>query len=196
MPRPVDRTAFLANPTRFKIAEFCNQSERSLEEIAERLGRASGSLSQPTTMRKKKALLTKARRGADGRGGKRVFRLNPDWRSALAEARDRQCPDLPVAGQELLLVPLADTPAACEAIAAGIEGIEWAARLTGEWAGLLVATVADSSGETTVRVVKALGSAGRQARRLHLEEVMSPARLRDWSRAISVSSSTRLPPGR
>lgn len=196
MTKALDRTAFLSDPTRFKIAEFCSGEGRSLGEIAARLGRSSGSLSQPETMRKRKALLTTTRRGADGRGGTKVFRLNPVWRDAVAMARTRQRPELPATSQDLLLVPLADTPAACTVIASGVDEIEWAARLVGESFGLLVAPTPDASGASTVRVLKALGPAGQQVKRLHLREVMSPARLHDWSRAIAASrGGNELPSG-
>jgi len=196
MAKAIDRTAFLSDPTRFKIAEFCIGEWRSLEEIARRLGRASGSLSQPRTMHKRKVLEAKTRQGADDRGGTTVFRLNPAWQKALAIARTRQRPELPTTGQDLLLIPLADTPAACKAIPAGIMEVEWAAQLVGESFGLLVAPSPDATGASTMRVLEALGVAGQQIRRLHLKEVMSPARLHDWSRTVAAPRpGNELPPG-
>ncbi len=198
MAKSLDRTSFLAQPTRFKIAEFCHLEWRSLEEIATRLGRAPGSLSQPETMRERKALMTKMRRTADGRGGSKVkvYRLNPTWEADFAAAKMRQRPELPATGQEVLLIPLADTPEACEAIAGGIDEVEWAAQLVGESLGLLVAPSPDPTGGSTIRVLKALGPPGRQARRLRLHEVMSPSRLQDWSSSIALPrSGSALPSG-
>lgn len=197
MAKSLDRTAFLADPTRFKIAEFCSSEWRSVEEIADRLERPSGSLSQPKTMADRKALETKTRPAADGRGGgTKVFRLNPSWRANLNEARDRQRAEAPVSGQDLLLIPLSDTPEACALLAEGIEEIAWAAQLGGESVGLLVAPIADPSGASTMRVLKALGPVGRQARRLQVKEMMSPAQLREWSHAVAAGAGRELPLGR
>lgn len=185
MPSRLDRTAFLSEPTRLKIAEFCREEPHSVVEIARELGRSTGSLSQPETMLKKKALKSARRKGADDRGGTTVFRLAADWVPALEEARSRRQPELPATGQELLLIPLAQTAAACAVIADGIDEVEWAAEVSGESVGLLVAPRVDRSGANTLRVLSALGSAGEQARRIHLRTVMSPARLREWAAEVA-----------
>lgn len=193
----LDRTSFLANPTRFKIAEFCSSEWRSAEEIAEQIGRPSGSLSQPKTMVGKKVLQTKVRPAADGRGrGTKVYRLNPRWRRNLEAARARQLPEVPANGQDLLLIPLSDTPEACALLAEGVEEIAWAAQLAGESVGLLVAPAVDPSGASTMRVLRALGPVGRQARRLQVKEAMSAARLHEWSRSVAADGGRELPPGR
>lgn len=194
MAKRLDRTSFLANPTRFEIANFCNSEWRSAEEIAEQLGRPSGSLSQPKTMAGRKALQTKTRPAADGRGT-RVYRLNPRWRPDFEAARARQRPEAPASGQDLLLIPLSDTPEACALLVEGIEEIAWAAQLAGESVGLLVAPVVDPSGASTMRVLRALGPVGRQARRLQVKETMSAARLREWSRSVAADGGSELPAG-
>jgi hypothetical protein len=197
MPQSLDRTSFLADPTRFEIAEFCISEWRSVEEIAARLGRPSGSLSQPKTMARRKILRTKTRPAADGRErGTTVYRLDPRWRPDLEAARARQRPQAPPSGQDLLLIPLADTPEACALLADGVEEIAWAAQLAGESVGLLVAPAADPSGASTMRVLKALGPVGRQARRLQVKEAMSAARLREWSRSVVADGGRELPPGK
>jgi len=197
MAKSLDRISFLSKPTRFKIAEFCDGEWRTLDEIGAMLDRAPGSLSQPKTMRKEGALKTKSRLGADGRGGTeaRAYRLNPSWRNVLEMARTRQRPELPAVGQELLLIPLAATSAACAKIVDGIDEVEWGARLTGETFGLLLAPAADATGASTSRVLEALGPVGHEARRLHLKEVMSPAGLQSWSRSVASRSSNELPDG-
>jgi hypothetical protein len=196
MPKSLDRTNFLANPIRLAIAEFCSSEWRSADEIAERLGRPSGSLSQPKTMAERKVLKTKTRPATGGGGRKaKVYRLNPSWRPDLEAARARRRPEGPANGQDLLLIPLSDTPEACALLADGVEEIAWAAQLAGESVGLMVAPAADPSGAATMRVLKALGPVGRQARRLRVMEVMSAGQLREWSRSVIAGESRELPPG-
>jgi DNA-binding transcriptional ArsR family regulator len=182
MPPKVDRTAFLLEPTRMKIAELCRDESLSLSEIAAELGRPSGSLSQPRTMLRRKALIEGQRGGAsDGRGGARTFRLNGNWKSALDEARLRRRPNWSTVRRDLLVVQLADTPAACAAVAEGIPDIEWGAQVRGAVTGLVLAPSADGDGASTVRVVAALGAVSARVAELHLSDVMAPAELREWS---------------
>jgi hypothetical protein len=161
MAKSLDRTAFLSEPTRLLIAELCRDEALTDEEIASLLERPSGSLSQPKTMRTHKALVRgKKRRPSDGRGAAETSRFNPDpvWGEALDEARRRQRRVWTAGRQDLLLIPLHETPAACAAIATGIAEIEWGAQLAGERAGLVVAPQAGTDGASTIRVVQALGS--------------------------------------
>lgn len=183
MARAVDRTAFLLEPTRLRVAELCSEEALTFEEIASRLNRPSGSLSQPRTMRKHKALVeARKRKAPDGRGSAKAFRFSSakDWREALDEARLRQRPAWATSKQDLLLISLRETPAACAAIAAGIDEIEWGAQLGGERTGLVVAPEIDTDGVSTIRVVEALGSVAEVAR-LQLDRVMGPGELREWS---------------
>jgi hypothetical protein len=83
----------------------------------------------------------------------------------------------------LLVISLADTPAACATIAAGVEGIEWGARLKGEVSGLALAPEADPDDAATMRLIEALG-AQRPITRLHFSEVMGPGDLRDWASRV------------
>lgn len=196
MTNGVDRTAFLSEPTRLRIAELCRDEALTTQEIAAMLERPSGSLSQPKTMRKHKALIeAKKRRPSDGRGQAKAFRLNPAWKGALDEARLRQRPAWSAVRQDLLLIPLSETPAACVAIAAGIEEIEWGAQLGGERTGLVVAPEPGANGTSTIRVVEALREV-TQLMRLQIGDVMSPNELREWSaRAVRRPNSTgELPP--
>jgi hypothetical protein len=193
MAKALDRTAFLAEPTRLKIAELCSGEALTDEEIAGLLGRPSGSLSQPKTMRAHKALLRgKKRKPSDGRSAAETSHFNPApvWSEALDEARRQQQRAWTPGEQDLLLIPLHETPAACTAIAGGIEEIEWGARLMGERAGLVIAPQIGTGGTSTIRVVQALGSLNGIAR-LQLGDVMGPDELRRWS-ARSVGGSSAM----
>lgn len=197
MTKALDRTAFLSEPTRLRIAELCRDEALTDEEIASLLNRPSGSLSQPETMRKHKALVrAKKRKPSDGRGPAAASRFNPApaWREALDEARRRRSA-WATTKQDLLLIPLRETPAACAAIAVGIPEIEWGAQLAGERTGLVVAPQADVDGASTIRVVEALETVAEIVR-LQLSNVMNPGQLRAWSaRAVRGSSSAGdLPP--
>lgn len=197
MAQSLDRTAFLSEPTRLRIAEICKDEALTFEEIAAMLERPSGSLSQPGTMLKHGALVEDKRRRkrVDGRSKARAFRLAKSWRSNLGEAQERRRPPWADREQSLLLIPLSETPAACAAIASGIADIEWGARVNGESVGLVVAPQSDADGSSTVRVVQALQGVARITR-LQLNQVMSPSELREWSgRAVQGSSSAgELPP--
>lgn len=191
MTKTVDRTAFLSEPTRLRIAELCSEEALTLEEIAERLQRPSGSLSQPRTMRKHRALIAAKKRGpSDSRGPAKAYRFNSSsaWKEALDEARLRQRPSWATANQDLLLIPLHGTAAACAAIAAGIDEIEWGARVGSERFGLVVAPEADIDGVNLIRVVEALGSDPEIAR-LQVGRVMGPGELREWSAQAASRSS-------
>ena len=195
MSKAVDRTAFLSEPTRLRIAELCREEALTLEEIAASLGRRPGSLSQPKTMRERKALLSGKRKPADGRGPAKTYRLNPAWEEALEEARSRQRPPWATARQDLLLIPMSEMPTACAAIAGGVIGIEWGAQVRGERMGLVLAPESNSDSASTVRVLKAL-EAVAQIATLELGHVMSPGELREWSaRAVREPGSIgQLPP--
>ena len=198
MAAPLDRTAFLSEPTRLRIAELCYEEDLADEEIAASLERPLGSLSQPGTMRAHKALIRgKKRKAADGRGAVETSRFNPAtvWTEALEKARRQQHPAWPGAKQDLLLISLRETPGACAAIAAGVPDIEWGAQLGGERTGLVVAPQVDTDGASTIRVVEALGPVADVVR-LQLSKVMSPGELQAWSnRVVQRSGSTgELPP--
>jgi hypothetical protein len=197
MAKSLDRTTFLSEPTRLQIAELCRAEELTDEEIALTLGRPLGSLSQLKTMRTHEALLRgKKRKSVDGREPAKTSRFNPhpEWVEALEEVRRRQRPAWAEMPQDLLLIPLSETPAACAAIAAGIPEIEWGAEVTGERLGLVVAPQSGGDGANTGRVVKALGGIAQIAR-LHLRDVMSPHELRAWSERVAGASPTgELPP--
>lgn len=196
MAKGVDRTEFLSEPTRMRIAEMCRGQALTFEEIARRLGRTLGSLSQPATMVKHGALVRerRSRQRADDRGGATAFCLSRRWEGALDEARQRQRPAWGQLRQDLLLIPLSETPAACAAIAEGIPEIEWGAEITGERLGLVVAPQSGGDGTSTSRVIRALADVGQIAR-LHLERTMSPHELRTWSqRVVSGPEKRELPP--
>jgi len=192
MPKSLDRTAFLSEPTRLQIAELCSEDDLTDEEIAAALGRSLGSVSAPRTMRAHGALIRgKTRKATDGRGAAKTSRFNPAsvWTQALEEAQRQRWVDRPGSSRDLLLISLRETPAACAAIAAGIPDIEWGAQLGGERTGLVVAPQVDRDGASTIRVMEALGSEVDVVR-LHLDEVMSPPELRSWSARVAPSRSS------
>ncbi len=193
MSSKVDRTAFLREPTRLAIAELCRDEALTLAEIAADLGRSPGSLSQPKTMVDHGALVSGTRRlGADGRGGGRTFRLNPDWEPALDEARRSGAPTWRAGHQDLLLIPLSDAEAAAAILSSGIPPeVEWGARVHGAGSGLLLAPA--QSGRGTLRVIRALGDIGSRVAELHLSKIMAPVELQAWC-AAEGSIDRRLPP--
>jgi hypothetical protein len=184
MSKPVDRTRFLSEPTRLAIAELCLGRTLTLGEIAHKLGREPGSLSGPETMADHGALKRRKRRAASqGRREATSYAFNPAWRAALDAARAARERRRWTPGRDLLVISLADTPAACATIAAGVEGIEWGARLKGEVSGLALAPEADPDDAATLRLIDALG-VQRPITRLHFSEVMGPRDLRDWASRI------------
>lgn len=195
MSSKVDRTGFLLEPTRLEIAELCRDEALTLAEIASHLGRSPGSLSQPRTMLREGALVVGTRRlGADGRGGGKTFRLNPDWEAALDEARRSKEVEWPLHHQDLLLVPLADSEVAAAKLAAGVPPeVEWGARLHGAFSGLLLAPAPDRGERGTLRVVEALGEIGTRVVALHLSSIMTPNELQAW--CAGEDPKRRLPPG-
>jgi DNA-binding transcriptional ArsR family regulator len=188
----VDRTRFLEEPTRLRIAELCRDEALSLAEIAAELGRQPGSLSQHRTMLDWEALVAGEPRASDGRGQAKTYRLNNDWEEALVEARRRRRPSWPDARQELLLVPLADVPAACAAIAEGIADVDWGAEVRGGMSGLVLAPAL--GGGSTVRVIERLREIAPRVVPLQLGDVMGPGELREWSREAAGLSTKELPP--
>jgi hypothetical protein len=190
-----DRTAFLAEPTRLKIAEWCASERLSREEIARRLDRPSGGLSAPDTMIRRKALVVVGVAAAR-HGGRRaeLLRLNPTWRKPLAEALRRRLPGGLEPGTDLLLIPLAATESACTVIANGNVELAWGARLEGEQLGLILSPRRDPQSRATIRAVAALDSAGVRAARLRLQSVMAPEELREWARIVSGNELDELPP--
>jgi len=167
MAKEADRIAFLAEPTRLKIAEWCASESLSREEIARRLNRASGSLSAPDTMLRRKALIA-AGSSAGARGGRpaELLRLNPAWRRALTEALGRRLPGALEPGTDLLLIPLAATETACSVLASGKVEMEWGARMDGEQIGLILSPRRDPQSRATIRAVAALDRAGVRAARV------------------------------
>lgn len=185
MTQRVDRTRFLSEPTRLAIAELCLGRALTLGEIARKLGREAGSLSGPETMAEHGALKRRKRPAASrGRRQATTYLFNPLWRDALEDARAAKERRGWTGGRDLLIVSLADTPAACTTIAAGVEGIEWGARLGGELSGLALAPASDPDNAITLRLIDAL-SVQRTVTRLHFSEVMGPAELRDWADRVS-----------
>lgn len=197
MKQRVDRTRFLSEPTRLAIAELCLGRALTLGEIARELEREPGSLSSPGTMAEHGALRRRARRAASrGRQGATSYVFNPAWRDALEAARAASERRGWTGGRDLLVVSLADTPAACNMIAAGVEGIEWGAQLGGEMTGLALAPVGDPDGAGTLRLIAALG-AQRPVMRLQFSETMGPSELRSWASRVSAEDGTKgqLPAG-
>jgi len=192
MSKRVDRTRFLSDPIRLRIAELCRDQPRTRAELATALGRDAGSLSQPRTMANRGALEERSRaKASDGRPAK-VYRLKKSWQPALKSAREQQQPAWPEDGQDLLLIPLANTADACAAIARGIPDIEWGAPVRGGAAGIVIAPLQGRNGAGTLRVLKALGGVAPQIMALHLGAPMSASALREWSRQVD---GKELPPG-
>lgn len=185
MQTRVDRTRFLSEPTRLAVAELCLGRALTLGEIARQLGREPGSLSSPETMADHGALKRRGRRAASrGRRGATSYIFNPAWREALDAARASNEHRRWTGGRDLLIISLLDTPAACTTIAAGVEGIEWGARLEGEMSGLVLAPTSDPDSAATLRLIDALG-AQRPLTRLHFSEVMGASELRNWANRVS-----------
>jgi hypothetical protein len=182
MSRALDRTAFLAQePTRLLIAELCQHKALTHAAIARQLQRSPGSLSQPKTMLKHRALVKVNRKKASKAQRAPTFRLNKSWWKNVEEAKQLQRPARLSSQQVLLLIPLRDTPAACAALASGIEDVAWGARVSGGTIGLILAPSADVNGAATVRVVAALGEGARDVWELRLEDMLGPADLRRWA---------------
>jgi hypothetical protein len=193
MSKEVDRTRWLSKASRAEIAEFCRDEDRTHGEIAAELERSPGSLSQPTTMLEQGVLVRGAPRGGlNGQGPVTTYRFNDEWGEALDEVRrSNASPGLGDA-RDLLLIPLADTEAVCAVLARGVPpGIEWGARVHGAMSGLILAS---ESERATLKVVEALGSAGRGAVELHLSGVMWPTDLCAWC-AEGGSEAPELPSG-
>src|SRR5580700_7662148 len=129
-----DRTKFLASdPTRLKIACWCNAGPLSRTEIASRLKRPSGSISAPDTMLRRGTLVDAGHRTSGGPGrGAQLLKLNPRWRKAMQHALDARLPATLAPGTDLFLIPLTSLLRACEVLAGGEEEINWGVRLEGE----------------------------------------------------------------
>lgn len=192
-----DRSGFLAaDVTRFRVAEWCDAEPMSREMIAERLDRPSGSLSAPKTLLKHGALVPAGYATAKSAGPRaQLFKLNPDWKTALEEARQLLRPVALEAGTELLLIPLAGTEDACAAIVNDATEIAWGARLDGEQIGLLLSPLRDPAGGTTIRTVSSLEKAGVKPVRLRLQAPMPPEELRRWATNVVGNDKRRLGTG-
>ena len=169
---------------------MCRSESLTLREIASQLDRPPGSLSQPATMLAHHALvLGKRKKAAVGRRGARTFRFNSRWKSHLEEAKALEEQSAwSIKHRDLLVVTLADTARACDAIAKGIAEIEWGAQLGGEVGGLILATSADPDGAGTIRVMNALGPVAARLTRLRLSDVMSAKELRGWAERVGRGS--------
>jgi hypothetical protein len=194
MAERADRLAFLAEPTRLKIAGWCESESLSREEIAKRLGRPSGGLSAPETMLRRGALVSDGF-GAAGRSGRRpeLLRLDAAWRKPLAEALQRRPPGGLEPGTDLLLIPLVETESACAAIARGELETEWGARLEGEHLGLILSPRHDPQSRATIRAIAALDRAGVRAARVRLQDLMAPDELREWANIVCGTDPPELP---
>jgi hypothetical protein len=136
-------------------------------------------------MVKRGALEERSRsKASDGRPAK-VYQLKKSWKKALEGAQERHRPTWPMPGQDLLLVPLADTAAVCAAIARGIPDIEWAVAVHGGGAGLVLAPSPLTNGVSRIRVLDALREAAPQIMTLHLGKPMNATDLRAWSSEVA-----------
>ena len=199
MAAPRDRVAFLASSeTRLRIAQWCATEALSREEIAERLNRPSGGLSAPNTMARRKALVP-AGYTSPSENGRRaeLLKLSPSWRAVLRRAEQLRPPGALIAGTDLLLVPLAETEAACQVISAGAPDIDWGMELAGDQLGVLLASRRDGRGQSTIRVAAQLERAGAHPMRLRLNTPMSSAELQSWAKqVISPRPKRSLPRGK
>jgi hypothetical protein len=197
MSNQVDRIRFLDDPTRLEIARLCRDEWLTRAEIAVKLGREAGSLSQPKTMLGRGALEKRPRKkGSDGRGST-AFRLKRSWRKALDEARARTSPAWPVPGQDLLFIPVGEITGACAVLAAGVPGIAWGAQATGGpggLGGLVLAPSVDDDGINTIHLIEALKGGVPGIARLQFGETMSKSELQMWSSRVS-GRGAELPPG-
>lgn len=187
MPDRVDRIRFLAEPTRLEIARLCRDHWLTRAEIAVKLGREAGSLSQPKTMLKRGALEMRPRKkGSDGRDST-TFHLKRGWRMVLDEARAQASPAWPTPGQDLLVIPIEEVPDACEVLAKGVPGIAWGAQANGGrggLGGLILAPAVDADGANTIRVIAALKGSTPGIARLQLGKTMSKTELQSWSARV------------
>jgi hypothetical protein len=128
----------------------------------------------------------KRQKAAVGRRGAKTFRFNPRWKRHLEEARTvEEKSAWSIKRRDLLVVGLADTARACDAIANGIAEIEWGAQLGGEVGGLILATSADPDGASTIRAMDALGPVAARLTRLQLSGVMPAKELREWASRVN-----------
>lgn len=187
-----DRIRFLSDPIRLRIAELCHHEWRTQGELSTELGREAGSLSQPRTMARRGALEERPRSTASSGRRAKTYRLKKSWGSALETAMEQQRPAWPEPGQDLLIIPLADTADACAAIAKGIPDIEWGATVRGGIAGLVLAPTPRPNGVGRIRALKALRGVAPQVMALQLDPPMSGSALREWSSQVVANE---LPPG-
>jgi hypothetical protein len=190
-----DRTKFLtSDPTRLVIAEWCAAESLSRETIAARLKRRSGSLSAPDTMLRRKALLHAGLEAKAGPGRRaELLKLNPKWREPLRQALTLRRPGRLEEGTDLLLIPLAATGRACEALLREDMDLEWGARLDGEQLGLILSPKRDPHGAATIRAAAALDRAGVRAARVRLQSVMAAGELRSWASLVGGEGRRDLP---
>ena len=112
--------------------------------------------------------------------------------AAEAHAATRTVP----AGVDLVLVPAAETFAACTAIANRDVGAAWGAPLRGEQMGLLLCPSARSGDDAAaLRLLAGLASHGVRGLRLHVTESMASDELRGWAATIAGTGDATLPAG-
>jgi hypothetical protein len=193
-----DRTKFLASdPTRLKIACWCSTEQLSRGEIASRLERASGSISAPDTMLRRRALIHAGFGDSGGSGRKaRLLKLNPQWRESMQQALRLQRPAVLEPGTDLLLIPFTSMLSACEVLSQGVQEIDWGVQLSGEQIGLLLGTHSDPEGGATIRAVASLERAGVKPVRLRLQTPVAAEELRRWAVKVVGDETPTLESGR
>lgn len=196
--RTTDRARFLAaDPTRLRIAEWCEAEALTREQIADRLGRPSGGMSAPDTMLRRKALLHAGFAESGRAGGRKaeLLRLSQTWRKPLLDALQLRRPGALMPDMDLLLIPLATTASACAVLARGNEDIDWGVRLDGEQIGLILGPRSDANDGPTIRAVAALDREGAKPVRVRLKQPMSAEELRRWALSVAGEDRARLSAG-
>jgi len=168
------------------VARACAEVARTKSQIGHELDRAPGSLTAVSTLERRGVLRTAGRVEARGtRPGGQQWLLDPAWTSALQDAEvlaaSRSLPE----GADLVIVPSAETVAACEALASGDVSVAWGSPLRGEQMGLLLCPSAKADDAAALRLMAGLGRRGVRAIRLHLSETMASAELKAWAHTVS-----------
>lgn len=191
-----DGIAFLLEDlVRLDVARACERSARTKSQIAHELKREPGSLSAVVTLEKRGALVKAGRAPARGKrlGGER-WQLNPTWVPAVRAAEADAWAGRLSSGLDLVLIPLPETQAACEALVSGDATAAWGIPLRGEQMGLLLCPSSSADDAATLRLVSRLATRDVHGVRLHVDHVLPGRELRSWARGVADVGPAQLPP--
>jgi hypothetical protein len=191
-----DRIDFLLEDlVRLDVARACETSARTKSQIAHELKREPGSLSAVVTLEKRRALVKVGRAPARGKrpGGER-WQLDPAWVPAVRTAEADAWAGRLSTGLDLVLIPLPETQAACDALVSGDAAAAWGIPLRGEQMGLLLCPSSSADDAATLRLVSTLAKWGVHGVRLHVDRVLPGRELQSWARSIATAGPAQLPP--